>query len=104
MCRSPRYHAGPVRSGAGLKVETSGLSPACEKCILASYSERTPSRILGTPSISFHLPGTMGPGRYDGVASVADTVKVDLLPPLHPRKRSLSNMPRSTVVCLSRSV
>ncbi len=60
------------------------------------------------PSSSDQRPGAMSPGRYDGVASVEDTVNSDLLPPLQPRKpcgpanAPGPSSPRSTVVLRSR--
>ena len=53
--------------------------------------------MLGTAMISRHSPAGIAPGRYDGVASVSLMVKWLLFPPLSPRKRCGSAMPRSRV-------
>ncbi len=91
-CRSPRHQRSPCACTTG---EKSGGAPARSSQIRARYSARAPLRMFGAPRISVQVPGVSGPARYDGVASVFAKVKLDLFPPLQPRKPSGSRRPRS---------
>ena len=64
--KSPRYQRLSVDSGSFAKPR--GGAPSRSNLIFAVYVECDVLRILGMPSISFHVPAIIGPGREEGVA------------------------------------
>ena len=94
-CRSPRYHPTP-RSGTtgGVDATQTGFGGGAPRSSVMRARQPIPSGLSTTgPNAKAHRPGSIGPGRYPGVAWVADSVKPARAPPDQPRNPSA--LPRS---------